>query len=304
MNTRRDFILKSFAGIYTSFRILPNYIFHQEENNFITKPDIVIFSKYLQNLKVEELIKICKDCELDGVDLTVRENGHIHPKNVRTELSSAGELFNKNNLKISMITTNLLSANTPNAEEIVQTASQSGIPYIRVGYHKYDFSEDLMKQRRKIKDEIKSLADLAEKYNVNMGYHNHSGEGNFGGAILDLIETLEEINSTRLGINLDLGHLKAEGFGGAWKANLTRSLPWIKMMAVKDFTVENNKIKWVKLNSGCVPFKEMLNTIFKSTNFSGPISIHLEYAIDSEKEKLEHIREASVFLREIIKTLT
>ncbi|MCX8064266.1 MAG: sugar phosphate isomerase/epimerase [Candidatus Hydrogenedentes bacterium] len=301
MNTRREFLLKSVIGTFGGLNILPSFSFFQENKSSSPKSDIVIFSKYIQNLKPGELGKICKTCELDGVDLTVREKGHIDPKVVTSDLPITAELIQKDGAKISMITTNLLSAHSPYAEEIIQTASQINIRYIRIGYHKYNLSENINEQKRKFKDEIKSLAELAEKYNVNMGYHNHSGEGNFGGAILDLIEVLEEIQSNLLGINLDLAHLKAEGFGGAWKANLMRCIPWIKMIAVKDFTVEENKIKWVKLNTGCVPIKEMLNIILNSVKFSGPISIHLEYSIASEKEKLDHIRDAGKLLKEIVK---
>ena len=261
MSTRRDFILRTMGTLLipnVTSTFLPT---QKSEQPSTSSPSVVVFSKYIQNLKGEELVKACKECELNGIDLTVREKGHIEPKNVVSELPQIAELFNKNNLEISMITTNLLSAKTQYASEIVETASKVGIKYIRIGYHKYDFNANITKQRKGFKDDLKSLAELAEKYSVNMGYHNHSGEGNFGGPIWDLVEAITEINSTYLGLNLDLGHLKVEGFGGAWKTNLITALQWIKMIAVKDFTVENNKIKWVKLNTGCVPVKEMLKII-------------------------------------------
>ncbi len=304
MNPRREFIKKSMASLLLP-QIASQLIFNQKDKeNSNSQFSIVVFSKYLQNLKGEELIRACKECELDGIDLTVREKGHIEPQNVVSELPKLSELFNKSGLTITMITTNLIKANTPYANEVIQTASKVGIKYIRCGYHKYNFAIGIKKQWELIKEDLKSLAELAEKYNVNMGYHNHSGEGNFGAPMWDLVETIAEINSPRLGLNLDLGHLKAEGFAGAWKTNLMFSTPWIKMLAIKDFTVENDKVKWVKLNTGCVPIKEMLEIIIKKSNFQGPISIHLEYNYKNDEEKLNHIKEANTFIRETIKNLT
>lgn len=199
-----------------------------------------------------------------------------------------------------MITTRLLNAEDPYAEQILKTASSLKIPYARIGYHQYKDKLDIKEQILTVKKDLQRLTVLAEKYNVILGYHNHSGLNNFGGPIWDLIEVFQEINSPYLGSNFDIGHVNAEGFGGAWKANTIAMLPWIRMVAVKDFTVENNKIVWVPLGKGCVPVKEVLDIILKQGAFQGPISVHMEYDTNSETEKLDYIRTSAQMIKNMI----
>lgn len=301
--TRRDFFnscIKT-ATIALMMNSTSNKVTADTENpQPIQKPDIVVFSKYFQHLKIEELAKLCFECELDGIDLTVRDSGHIPPEKVEDELPRSVEIFKQHNVKIAMITTRLLSANDPYAEQIIRSANQAGIRYVRIGYHKYNFERDLKSQISTIISDLKSLVTIAEKYNVVLGYHNHSGFDNFGGPIWDLLNVFQEINSPWLGSNFDVAHAKAEGFGGAWKTNLYAMLPWIKMIAVKDFSIEHNQIKWQPLGSGCVPVKEMLEILSKRGKFIGPISIHLEYNFNTEQEKIDHVKNARKILKEII----
>ncbi|MGC8844988.1 MAG: sugar phosphate isomerase/epimerase family protein [Candidatus Hydrogenedens sp.] len=261
---------------------------------------IVVFSKYLQNLNWEELAIACKNCGLDGIDLTVRDGGHVSPDKVEEDLPKVVDIFRKNNMDVIMITTRLLNVNEPYAEQILKAAGSLKIPYARIGYHQYKNKIDIKEQILTVKKDLQGLSILAEKYNVILGYHNHSGLNNFGGPIWDLMEVFQEINSPYLGSNFDIGHVKAEGFGGAWKTNTIAMLPWIRMVAVKDFIIENNKTVWVPLGKGCVPVKEILDIIVKQGTFKGPISVHMEYDTKSEAEKLDYIKNSAQIIKNII----
>ncbi len=261
---------------------------------------VIIFSKHLQNLNWDDLAIACKDCGLDGVDLTVRDGGHVVPERAEVDLPKVVEIFNKHNLEVVILTTRLLAPESPYAENIIKTAGQLKIPYIRIGYHQYNEKTDITEQITQVKKDLEGLTRLAEKYNVTLGYHNHSGLNNVGGPIWDLVSIFKEINSPHLGSNFDLGHVKAEGFGGAWKAHTLSMLPWIRMVAVKDFIVENHKVIWVPLGKGCVPVKEMLDIIIKKGNFKGPISIHMEYKTSSESDKMNYIKTSTEIIRKFI----
>ena len=304
LNSRRDFLKTTILG---SVLIQPS-LFNAFSNNETKISSsqaikIVLFSKCLQNLNWEELAKACKECELDGVDLTVRDGGHVLPEKVETDLPKVLDIFHKNNLEVSMLTTRLLSADDPFAESILKTAGALNIPYVRIGYHKYRDNSDIQEQIQKVKNDLQTLTALAEKYKVILGYHNHSGFDNFGGPVWDLLSVFQAINSPFLGSNFDIGHIKAEGFNGAWKTNTVAMLPWIRMIAVKDFIVKNHKVEWVPLGTGCVPVKDMLEIIVKKGNFNGPISIHTEYKIKTQAEALEYIKTSTQKLREIIRQI-
>ncbi|HOK08170.1 MAG TPA: sugar phosphate isomerase/epimerase family protein [Candidatus Hydrogenedens sp.] len=299
--SRRSFLKSTVLSsllLTQSFR--KAYSKDEADNTNTTSNKIVVFSKYLQNLHWENLAVACEDCGLDGIDLTVRDDGHVIPEKVEEDLPKVVEIFRKNNLDVVMITTRLLSAEEPYAEQILKTAGALKIPYARIGYHHYKDKINIKEQISNVKKDLQGLTTLAEKYNVILGYHNHSGLNNFGGPIWDLIEVFQEINSPYLGSNFDIGHVKAEGFGGAWKANTIAILPWIRMIAVKDFTVENNKTNWVPLGKGCVPVKEMFDIILKQGAFKGPISIHMEYNTKSEAEKLDYIKASAQMIKSII----
>lgn len=292
--TRRNFLKTASLGSL----LLSQSFFRAFSKNISNK--IVIFSKYLQNLNWEELAVACKNCGLDGVDLTVRDGGHVKPEKVDEDLPKVVDIFRKHNLDVTTITTRLLSAKDPYAEQVLKTAGELNIHYVRVGYHKYKDKVAIKEQANNIKEDLQGLARLAEKYNVVLGYINHSGLDNFGGPIWDLLSILQDINSPHLGSNFDIGHVKAEGFGGAWKANTIAMLPWIRMVTVKDFVIENNNIVWVPLGKGCVPVEEILDIIVRQGSFNGPISIHMEYAPKSELEKLEHIKTSAEIIKKII----
>ncbi len=230
----------------------------------------------------------------------MRDGGHVVPEKVDQDLPKVVDIFRKQGIDVIMITTRLLSSDDPFAEQILKTAGSLQIRYARIGYHQYKDKLDIKEQIQNVKKDLQGLTTLAEKYNVILGYHNHSGLNNFGGPIWDIISVFQEINSPYLGSNFDIGHVKAEGFGGAWKANTIAMLPWIRMVAVKDFVVENHKTVWVPLGKGCVPVKEILDIILKQGNFKGPISIHMEYDTKTETEKLDYIKNSAEIIKNII----
>jgi len=99
----------------------------------------VMFSKVLQPLgSMEKTADVIADLGFDGVDLTVREKGHIEPQDAAKMLPEAVKIFEKRNLKIGMITTNITDISSPCAEEIIKTAADCGIKYLKLGYWRYD----------------------------------------------------------------------------------------------------------------------------------------------------------------------
>src|ERR1700677_2818411 len=98
---------------------------------------ICIFSKHLQWASVNDAAAIARDIGFDGVDLTVRAGGHGLPDRGETDLPAAGEMGWRAGLQVPMITTGIMSVETPHAEAVLKTANRLGIRQYRLGFLNY-----------------------------------------------------------------------------------------------------------------------------------------------------------------------
>ncbi len=103
--------------------------------------DIHIFSKHLQWLDFEQMAKTAAEIGFDGVDLTVRQKGHVLPQNVVTDLPKAVEAIRRAGLKAELLTTDITNVLDPNTEKILKTASHLGIKTYRMGWLNYEVKE-------------------------------------------------------------------------------------------------------------------------------------------------------------------
>jgi len=261
-----------------------------------TGPQVCAFSKHLQFLDFKKLAVTCREIGLDGIDLTVREGGHVLPKNVERDLPAAVEAARAEGIEVSMITTTLRSGDDPDARRILEAASKLGIRYIRIGGQQYDHEGEILPQIAGFTEEVRGLVRLGEEFNMVAGFHNHSGMHNFGAPVWDLHRMYESIGSPNLGANFDIGHAMVEGGFGDWQITARLIAPHTKMMAVKDFVWDKNKPKWVPLGEGIVPIAAFFR-IMRANGFAGPISMHFEYKVPSEEALIAEVRKAAVTLR-------
>jgi L-ribulose-5-phosphate 3-epimerase len=243
---------------------------------------ISIFSKHLQWLDYTEMAKVSAEIGFDGVDLTVRPQGHVLPENVEKDLPKAMEAVTKTGKNIFMIATNITNADDPLTEK---TASSLGIRHYRMGWMYYDETGTIEENLIRIQTAVGKLANLNEKYSISGEYQNHSGIDSagiyFGGSIWDLFGALKNINSPWLGSQYDIYHASVEG-ANAWPVGLKLISPYIRTMDIKDYQWAKKDGKWtsesVTLGQGKVDFKKYFSLI-KQLNISGPVSIHYEYPL-------------------------
>ncbi|MGI6457011.1 MAG: sugar phosphate isomerase/epimerase family protein [bacterium] len=255
------------------------------------KPPVVFFTKHLGWLGYEELAEQMAEMGYDGADLTVRPRGHVLPENVERDLPKAVEAIRKAGLEVSMITTDISSADDQWTEPILKTTSQMGITLYRIGGWHYASGVDIMPQLREWNNRLKALAELNAKYHITAVYHNHSGKRYIGGPIWDINLMLRDIDPDLIGSNYDIGHAFLEGSAGAWETNFQLLAPKIRSSAVKDCawfkTDKGWKSEFVPFGDGFVDWNLAL-TLMKNIGFSGPFSMHFEYDIPSgntDKEK-------------------
>lgn len=264
---------------------------------------ISIFSKHLQWLDYNDMAKVAADIGFDGLDLTVRPQGHVLPERVEEDLPRAMEAVMNSGKEIFMITTSINDADDPLSEKILKTASSLGIRHYRMGYAHYNDKKSVEENLAEIKLKLRSLAELNEKYKISGEYQNHSGNYGsgvyFGSPIWDLASVLKDIDSPYLGSQYDIYHATVEG-ANAWTVGLKLISPFIRSIDIKDFQWAKLNGKWssetVPLGEGMVDFNKYFE-LLKKYRVNVPISLHFEYPLGGA----EHgARELTINREEVI----
>ncbi len=243
------------------------------------RPPLCLFSKHLPRLNYSELAHTVKQIGFDGVDLTVRPEGHVLPDRVADDLPRAFDTLGSAGLSVPMITTGLVSAADPAAEPTIETAAKLGIPRFKLGYWQYRDKESVDARLSEVQHDVADLVTLAAENSVTAGYHNHSGNY-VGAAVWDIRAIIADMDEKSIGYYFDPCHATAEGGEGGWKIDLRMALPRLQMVAIKDFYWEKRSGKWdmrmCPLGQGMVRWHEFF-AILAAAKFQGPISMHAEY---------------------------
>jgi sugar phosphate isomerase/epimerase len=243
-------------------------------------PKISVFSKNLQWLDYEPMARTAKEIGFDGIDLTVRPNGHVIPERVASDLPKAVNVIRKNGLEVFEVTTAITDAGEKYTEEILSVLRDLGIGYYRLNWFEYDQIASMEENVSRMKLRMEKLADLNEKYHVHGAYQNHAGTS-FGASVWDLWEAMKDLDPQFIGCQFDARHATVEG-ANSWVNDFKRIYPYIKTYNIKDFAWAKTEKGWeaksVPLGAGMVDYKKYFELI-KRYNITGPISMHFEYPL-------------------------
>ncbi|OFX31453.1 MAG: hypothetical protein A2W90_09345 [Bacteroidetes bacterium GWF2_42_66] len=305
-STRRNFIKTGFV-VVAGITVSPDIMALTPQVS--TCPTICIFSKCLQFLDYQQLAEIIAKLGFDGVDLPVRKDGQVIPENVKDELPKVSKELQKVGKVISMIATDIVDANDPITEDILETASSLGIRYYRMGRLTYDHSLSINQNLDKHKRTIQSLESLNRKYQIHGCIQNHSGPYNMVGApVWDLHYLLKDSDPEYIGVQYDIMHATAEGVY-SWPLGLELVSPWIKTIDIKDFIWEKDKSeKWntkiIPLGEGMVNYRKFIKEI-KRLNIHAAYSVHCEYDLGgAENGSLHPEMEADEIYKKIKRDLS
>jgi sugar phosphate isomerase/epimerase len=174
-----------------------------------------------------------------GVDITVRPfPGHVDPTRVATDLPPFVNTLRKHGLEVSMITCPITDADSPNAEQILQTASSLGIKHYWWGTFRYEQGKPVMQQLDALKPRVEKLVKLNEKYKMKALYHTYSMPGTVGCNVWDFLNVLRNFDPAYVGFHWDVGHTSLTGGNGTWAESLRASGPYIGGLSVKEYTYE------------------------------------------------------------------
>lgn len=248
------------------------------------RPPLCLFSKHAAQLNYKDLARYSKETGFDGVDLTVRPQGHVLPENVARDLPLAVNELRSAGLSVPMITTGLTDPKAPEASATLTAASQLKVPFWKIGYFRYTNPLNVDAAIATTQSALTLFAALSRQHNITAGFHNHSG--NYVGApIWDTRQMIATLDPASIGYYFDPAHATAEGGLWTWNASLEIALPRLKMMAVKDFYWVKEKGKWTTrwcpLGEGMVDWPKVFARLAKA-RWSGPLSLHVEYQTPDE----------------------
>jgi sugar phosphate isomerase/epimerase len=216
-----------------------------------------------------------------GPDLTVRGGGVVPPERVVEELPKAVDAFRTAGVPVPMISTSINDLSDPLARPTLDTMHQLGIRYYKLGYMHYHDVADWQTDLNAAADQLSKLGAVGQELDITGGIHNHSGSS-IGGPLWDVPLLLDAVNSPAICSYFDPAHGTLEGANFGWKIGFQRLIGRIGMLAVKDFVWEKSdggwRSRWCPLGQGVVKWPEFFDMLAK-TDFSGPISVHIEFPI-------------------------
>lgn len=260
----------------------------------------IYFSKGIQKTTPDRTAEVVAECGWQGIELPLRAKGQIEPERVEEDLPKMVEALKKRGLVVGMITTDIVSPDTPHAEKVLRTAKALGITRYRTGFVRYDLDKSIQAQIDAVKPQSRDLAAMNKQLGVRGGWQNHSGAKMMGCAVWDLHELVRDLDPEAMGICFDIGHATLEG-GLSWPVEARLMLPWFVAVYVKDFAwVHNDKggfdAKWGPLGQGAVR-KEFFAWLKKS-GYRGPISQHCEYLEGDGPEQIAAMKKDRALLSE------
>lgn len=243
---------------------------------------ICLFIKFVQSLSYDELADGVAEMKADGIEATVRKGGYIPPERATDELPELVETLAKRNLKVTMITTDVLGVDDPNTRPMLETAAKLGIPMYRMGSYKYDLNRSVMDQLNAIGPSLKELGRLNAELGIQAVYQNHSGADHVGGTVWDIYSLIKDIPKEQIALAFDIRHATIEA-GLSWPTVYNAMRPRIATVYVKDFDWIGRRAEHVPLGKGRVDrtfFQQLV-----ADGFSGPISLHVEYLEDGDAQE-------------------
>ncbi|HLF34270.1 MAG TPA: sugar phosphate isomerase/epimerase family protein [Cyclobacteriaceae bacterium] len=248
---------------------------------------ICVFSKHLHFLDYEEMAGVIKEMGFDGIDLTVRPEGHVLPENVERDLPRAVEAAKKAGVTVPAITTSITAVSEPHTEKILATASGLGIKYYRMGWLGYNHEKSLVDNLNGSIPQFRALADMNKKYGIIGDYQNHAGL-HIGAPVWDLHRILAKLDPNWIGCQYDIRHATVEG-GTCWPLGLELIRPFIHTIDIKDFYWKMVNGKWVDFNSpvgeGMVDFGQYFGML-KKMGVRATISMHFEYPLTDSPDSM------------------
>ena len=267
---RRDFVSRAVAGVAAGAALGVSAYADVQPTGY----RICAFEKFLQDLSYDQLADTIAELGFVGIEATVRNGGHVLPERVEEDLPRMVEALKKRGLEVTTMASDVLTPDQPLTQKVLRTAVGLGVKSYRMGFYKYDLKRPILPQIEEIRPGLNELAALNRELGISALYQNHSDAKYVGATIWDLYLLLKDVSTSDISSAFDIRHATIEA-GLSWPVLYDVIKPHIGALYVKDFEWKGKKARHVPLGTGRVDPKFF--DIVKKDNFSGPISLHVEY---------------------------
>ena len=275
--TRRDFLKQTTLAL-GALPLIPATQVESTNETDIPFPDVYIFSKHLQFLNYTDMADAAVSMGFNGVDLTVRPDGHVLPDRVEDDLPKAVDVLKKVGFAPNLLTTAVGDARNATDIRVLKTASKLGFQRYRMIWYRYDPKQLMPDSIQRFQGQLRALGELNKELNLTGCYQNHAGLL-VGASVWELHEMLKPADPAYMGVQYDIRHATVEG-GLSWPNGLRLLQSRIKSIALKDFHWSKKDGVWtvqnVPIGEGMVDFKTYFRRL-KQANLRVPVSLHVEY---------------------------
>jgi sugar phosphate isomerase/epimerase len=191
-----------------------------------------------------------------AVDLTVRDDGHVRPPLVATNLPLMLSGIRSTGAICDHIGVNFGPPSDPAntawiasqfVHEILSVAGANGIRKYRYNnagntvpsFPANTFGEQMTTLLDGVRLNHRRLAAINAQYGGLCGVaHTHAG--NIGTSVEPYVYSMQGIDPNLIGINLAIGHVASAAPGTTWQTAIRRAMPYIKCTAVEDLVATVN----------------------------------------------------------------
>jgi sugar phosphate isomerase/epimerase len=273
MNTRRHFLKASALGAAAA--ALPQLAGAAPAPAGATQ--FALFTKHFIGLGCDQLADTLAELGITAIEAPVRSRGgtHVEVEKVADELPKFAEALNKRGIQIAVLTSGINAVSKEqHAESVLRTAKAAGIPRYRMDWYPYDFKKPLWSQLDELKPKLRDLVVLSKEVGIQPCYQNHSGSKNIGAAIWDMDYLMRDYTPAELAWSFDIMHATIEG-QTSWPIEVNLVHRHIGVAYFKN-------IRWTADGHEKTPLGEGVVTkayvgLLKKLNWSGPVSLHVEY---------------------------
>lgn len=192
-----------------------------------------------------------------AVDLTVRDDGHVRPPLVATNLPlmlsgirSTGAICDHIGVNFGPPSdpTNTSWIQTQFVHEILSVAGANGIKKYRFNnagntvpsFPANTFGTQMTALLDGVRLNHRRLAAINAQYGGLCGVaHTHAG--NIGTSVEPYVYSMQGISPDLIGINLAIGHVATAAPGTTWQIAMRRAMPYIKCTAIEDLRATVNE---------------------------------------------------------------
>jgi len=247
---------------------------------------IVLNSKFLAELSIEQLGEKVIDLGYGGIDICIRPGHPIHADNAIDTLPKTVRIWESQNLFCPLATAaiDIIDPKSPNTEKLYAACSKAGVPRLKIGFFRYNEGDDYWQILDEARANLEGFTALGEKFGVQTCYQIHSGQC-IGSNCAGLMHLIRGFDPKYVGAYPDFGHLLLDGEDLDMGLSMVRK--YLSVAGIKDAYYapqpdghEPSFIpRFVKVGDGGVDWKHALGALH-NLGFDGPLSVHTEYDFD------------------------